>query len=409
MIDINLLRNDVEKFKKATANKLMDPAIVDMALQLDEQWRKILSEVEELRAQKNKAAKEKDVEAGKKVKGELKKAEEDLKKLEEERITALNKIPNPAAPDVKVGKNDKENEIVRKWGEPTKFDFKPLDHLDIGEKLDIIDVKRASKVSGARFGYLKGDAVLLEFALANYAFEILTARGFIPVVPPVLIKQEMMGKMGYLENDGIKDMYAFDEDGLVLVGTSEQSIGPLHAGEVLPKLPVRYAGFSSCFRREAGSYGLDTKGILRVHQFDKVEMFVFTDSESSDKEHEYLLGLEEKIFQGLGIPYQITKMCTGDVGMPFTRKYDLNAWMPAQDTYREVTSTSNATDFQSRRLDIKYSNKGKLEYVHMLNGTAIAIGRTIIAILENYQQKDGSVKVPKVLQKWMGKEIIKKL
>jgi len=216
----------------------------------------------------------------------------------------------------------------------------------------------------------------------------------------------MIGSMGYLEHGGEEDMYVFEKDGLVLTGTSEQAIGPMHANETLKDLPLRYVGFSSCFRRESGSYGKDTRGVLRVHQFDKVEMFSFTKPEDSDKEHEYLLSLEEKLFAALEIPYQVVKMCSGDLGAPAARKYDLEAWMPGQGEYREVTSTSTTTDFQARRLNIKYQSGGKTEYVHTLNGTAFAIGRTIIAIMENYQQEDGSVEIPEVLRKWVGKDKI---
>lgn len=409
MLDIKYIRENTDEVKKGTAAKQLDASLVDKLLELDSERRELLTEIEKLRGERNKYAKDKNIEEGKRIKGELKNREPELVQVEEKYTKVLLQIPNPPAADVKEGKNDKENEIIKSWGEKVKFDFKPKDHLEIGEALDIIDVERASKVSGTRFGYLKGDAVLLELALVNFAMELLAKEGFTPVIPPVLIKKEMMGGMGYLEHGGEEDMYVLEKDNLVLVATSEQSIGPMHAQETLSAkdLPKRYMGFSPCFRREAGSYGKDTRGILRVHQFDKVEMFSFTKVADSDKEHEFLLEMEEKIFQALKIPYEISKMCSGDLGAPASRKYDINAWMPGQDKYREVTSTSNTNDFQSRRLGIKYQEKGKTEYVHMLNGTAIAIGRTIIAILENYQQKDGSVQVPEVLKKWMGKDEIK--
>ena len=404
MLDIAFIRENTEKVKKGIAAKQLDPKLVDKVLELDEKRRKLIVEIEELRARRNKIASEGKVsEEGKKVKEELKEKEPQLAKIETEYKKAIFEIPNLPADDVKEGKDESENEILRTEGEPKKFDFDSKDHLALGEALDIIDVERAAKVSGTRFGYLKGDAALLEFALIQFAMETLTKEGFTPVVPPALIKKEMMGGMGYLEHGGEEDMYVFDKDGLVLVGTSEQSLGPMHANEVLDvsKLPLRYVGFSPCFRRESGSYGKDTRGIIRVHQFDKVEMFSFTKPEDSDKEHEYLLGLQEKFFKALDIPYRVVKMCSGDLGAPAARKYDLEAWMPGQGTYREVTSTSNCTDFQARRLNIKYRDGGKTEYVHTLNGTAFAIGRTIIAILENYQQKDGTFAVPEVLRKWM--------
>ena len=405
MLDINFIRENKEKVKKGVAAKQLDPKMVDEVLELDERRRKLIVEAEELRAKRNKAAGEKDIEEGRKIKEELKKIEPELAKAQEEFKKAINGIPNLPADDVKEGKDESQNEILRKEGKIKEFDFEPKDHLVLGEALDIIDVERAAKVSGTRFGYLKGDAALLEFALIQLAMETLLKEGFIPVIPPVLIKKEMMGAMGYLEHGGEDDMYVFDKDGLVLVGTSEQAIGPMHAGEVLDgkKLPLRYVGFSSCFRRESGSYGKDTRGIIRVHQFDKVEMFSFTKAEDSDKEHEYLLSLEEKLFKALEIPYRVVKMCSGDLGAPAARKYDLEAWMPGQDTYREVTSTSSCTDFQARRLNIKYKDGDKTGYVHTLNGTAFAIGRAIVAILENYQQEDGSFTAPEVLRKWMSR------
>ncbi len=409
MLDIQFIRENSEKVKKGVSAKQFDPKIVDNVLLLDEKRRKLIVEVEDLRKRRNEIAEEgKASEEGKKVKEQLKKLEPELKGVEEKYKKALLEIPNPPASDVKVGKDESKNEVVKKHGEPTKFSFKPKDHLELGESLGIIDVERAAKVSGARFGYLKGDAVLLEMALVNFAFETLIKEGFTPVIPPVLIKTESMRGMGYMEHGGDEQMYVFEKDGLVLVGTSEQSLGPMHMGETFDakNLPLRYVGFSPCFRREAGTYGKDTRGIFRVHQFDKVEMFSYTKPEESDKEHEYLLSLEEKLLGALKIPYQVVKMCSGDLGAPAARKYDLEAWMPGEGKYREVTSTSTTTDFQARRLNIKYREGDKAEYVHTLNGTAFAIGRTIIAILENYQQKDGSVVIPEVLQKWMGKEKI---
>ncbi|MFZ5932535.1 MAG: serine--tRNA ligase [Patescibacteria group bacterium] len=409
MLDIQFIRENTEKVKKGVTAKQIDASLVDQVLELDAKRRKLIAEVEELREKRNKIAKEgKASEEGKKIKEELKDKGSELSKVEEEYKDALSQIPNLPAGDVKEGKDESQNDVVRSWGEPEKFDFKVRDHLDLGEALGVIDVERAAKVSGTRFGYLKGDAALLEFALVQFALENLIKEGFTPVIPPVLIKKKSMWGMGYLEHGGEENMYVLEKDNLILVGTSEQSLGPMHAGETLPasKLPLRYVGFSPCFRREAGTYGKDTRGIMRVHQFDKVEMFSFTKPEDSDKEHEYLLSLEERLLQALKIPYRLVKMCSGDLGAPAARKYDLEAFMPGQGEYREVTSTSNTTDFQARRLGIKYQNGDKADYVHTLNGTAFAIGRTIIAILENYQQKDGSVVIPEVLRKWVGKDKI---
>ena len=326
----------------------------------------------------------------------------DSKELEQEFNDLMKKIPNPPSEDVPVGKDESENVVVREVGEKTKFDFTPKDHLELGEKLDLIDVKRAAKVSGARFAYLKNEAVLLEFALVNFALDFLMEKDFVPVVPPVMMRTEMMEGMGYIER-GRDEMYFIEKENLLLIGTSEQIIGAMHTKETLKgeELPKRYAGFSSCFRKEAGSYGKDTKGIFRVHQFDKVEMFIFCRPEESIKEHQLLLSIEEKLMQQLKLPYRVVQMCTGDLGDPAASKYDIEVWLPGQNRYRETHSASNCTDFQARRLNIRYKEgAGKLNFVHTLNGTALAVGRTIIAILENYQQEDGSIKIPKVLQKY---------
>lgn len=407
MLDINFIRENPEKVKKGTANKGGDPVIVDRALKVDATRRQLIAEIEKWRAQRNQLGRE-DIEKGKKIKEMLRRLEPDLKAVEEQLENLLYEIPNPAADDVPVGKDESGNVVLRQWGKPKKFAFKVKDHLELGEGLDIIDVKRAGKVSGTRFGYIKGDLVILEFALIRYAFDTLLKEGFIPVLPPVMISLDSMRGMGYLEHGGQDNMYVLEKDGLVLVGTSEQSLGPLHKDEVLAEkdLPRRYMGFSACFRREAGAYGKDTRGILRVHQFNKVEMFSFTRPEDSDKEHEFLLSMEEKLMQGLELPYQVVKICTGDLGDPAARKYDIEAWLPSEGRYRESHSTSTCTDFQARRLNIKFRrNKGGVEFVHMLNGTAFS-ERPLLYILENYQQKDGSVLVPEVLQKYTGFEKI---
>lgn len=410
MLDIKFITENKEKVKKGIKAKQLDPKLVDTVIAKYNLWTEKLQVFEKLRQERNKIAQESKgfSEEGKQTKEKLVGAELELQKAYRDYFKIARDIPNLPAEDVKEGKDESENEVVKKWGKIPEFSFKAKDHLELGEVLGIIDVERAAKVSGPRFAYLKSEAVLLEFALVNFAIETLCQEGFILVIPPVLIKKEMMEGMGYLEHGGEEDMYVLDKDGLVLVGTSEQSLGPMHANEIFDGkgLPARYVGISSCFRRESGSYGKDTRGILRVHQFDKVEMFSFSRPEDSDKEHEYFLGLEEKFFQALKIPYQIVKMCSGDLGAPAARKYDLEAWMPGQGKYREVTSTSTCTDFQARRLNIKYKEGDKTDYVHTLNGTAFAIGRTIIAILENYQQKDGSVEVPEILRKMVGKNKI---
>ena len=414
MLDIKFIRENPEKVQKAAKDKGIDININDV-LKTYLNFQEFSSTVQKLREKRNLLTSEikgkptlEQLSEGKKVKEELQRAELSLKTFEENLNAQLLQIPNPAKDDVKVGKNDTENEVLRKVGEPTKFSFKPKDHLELGEKLDIIDVIRASKISGARFYFLKNEGALLEFALREMAFELLIKEGFIPVIPPIMVKTEVMKGLGYMENGGDEDMYIFEKDDLVLVGTSEQSIVAMHRDEVLQSksLPLRYVGFSTCFRREAGSYGKDTRGILRAHQFDKVEMVSFVKQGEDDKEHEYLLSLEEKLLQALKIPYQVVKMCTGDLGYPAARKYDLEAWIPSENKYREVTSTSTTTDFQARRLSIKYQDGNEKKFVNILNGTAFST-RPIIAILENYQNEDGSINIPEVLQKTLGKKVIK--
>ncbi len=407
MLDIKFIRQNPEIVQKKSKEKGIDVNI-EHILEIDNKVRGIDLMVQKLREDRNKFAKEKNIEKGKDIKEILEIKEKALKALQDELRSLLFKIPNPAKDDVRAGKNDSENEVLKKVGTPKKFTFKVKDHLTLGEALDIIDVERASKISGARFYFLKKEAALLEFALREFAFELLVKEGFIPVIPPVLVKTEIMKGLGYMENGGDEDMYIFEKDDLVLVGTSEQSIVSMHKDEVLNKkdLPKRYVGFSTCFRREAGSYGKDTRGILRAHQFDKIEMVSFVGQGQDDKEHEYLLSLEEKLLKALDIPYQVVKMCSGDLGYPAARKYDLEAWIPSEDKYREVTSTSTTTDFQARRLNIKYQEGNEKKYVSILNGTAFST-RPIIAIMENYQNEDGSITIPDVLQKYIGKSVIK--
>ena len=403
MLDINFVKENQDLVKKGTKDKGYDSAIVDRVLKVDDARRDLIGKIETLRAERNKLTKY-DVEKGKEIKEELRKLEPDLNAIEEELKNLLYQIPNPPASDVPLGKDESENVELRKWGKVKKFDFQAKASFELGEILDVIDTKRGSKVSGTRFGYLKNEAVILEFALINFAFEKLLKENFIPIIPPAMISLESMTGMGYLENGGQENMYVLEKDKMVLVGTAEQSIGPMHKDEILleKELPKRYVGFSSCFRREAGSYGKDTKGIFRVHQFNKVEMFSFAKPEDSDKEHEYLLSLEEKLIQELELPYRVVKMCSGDLGHPAARKYDIEAWFPSENRYRETHSVSTCADYQARRLNTKFRTKdGKIEFVHMLNGTAFS-ERPILAILENYQQKDGTVEIPKVLQKYTG-------
>ena len=407
MIDIKFLRENPDTVQQAVKNKGIE-VDVSYVLEIDQRRRELVNAVQILREERNTAAKEKNIEKGREIKKKLEKEDHAFSAVEEELQNWLYKIPNLPREDVKIGKDESENEVIKKYKNPTQFSFKPKDHLELGEILDIIDVKTAAKVSGARFDYLKNDGVLLEYALLQLALSVLLKEGFIPIIPPVLIKTEIMKGLGYMENGGDEDMFHISKDGLTLIGTAEHALVPLHKDEVVQKkeLPKRYVSYSPAFRRESGSYGKDTRGIFRVHQFNKVEMVSFVCEEEDDKEHEYLLSLEEKFFQLLDIPYQVIKMCTGDLGFPAARKFDIEAWMPGQNRYREVTSVSTVTDFQSRRLNMKYQDGNEKKYLHVLNGTAFSMNRPIIAILENYQQEDGSVLIPEALRKYVGKEKI---
>ncbi len=414
MLDLNFIRENPEAVRSGAKAKNID-VDVDTILALDEKRRTLITESETLKAEQNrgseKIAVEKDKDARQKmidvvrlIKEKCKTLTTQLEETESALDTLLRTIPNLPRPDVVVGKDDSENFVVRSFGEPTKFDFEPRDYMAIGEEHDLIDTERGAKVAGARFGYLKNEAALLEFALAQYAFTTLTPEGFSPVIPPVLVNEKVMAGMGYLDR-GRDEVYHLASDDLFLAGTSEQSLGGMHMDETFEEemLPRRYVGFSTCFRREAGSYGKDVRGILRVHQFDKLEMFSYTLPENSDKEHELLLSLEEKLMQGLGLPYRVLGIVTGDLGDPAARKYDIETWLPSQGTYRETHSTSTCTDWQARRLHIRVRRKnGEMQFAHMLNGTAFAIQRTLLCILENFQQADGTVTVPPVLVPYMG-------
>jgi seryl-tRNA synthetase len=432
MIDIKIIRENPEKIKELCEkrNKIVH---VDKLLDLDKQKRKLLQEIEKIRAQKNKAnkeiisAKEKsEKEAIISKMKEIDKAgdemEKRLKEIEKEFKNLIYKIPNILADGVPEGKDESKNVVVKKIGEPTKFSFKPKDHVELGENLGIIDIKSAAEISGARFDYLKGVAALLEFAIIQFTLETLTsqkiikkiansiAKGysdkvFIPVVPPVMIRPEIFEKMGRLSDEDKDERYYLPKDDLYLIGSAEHTLGPLHMNQILEEknLPIRYLGFSTSFRREAGSYGKDTKGILRVHQFDKLEMESFSTKENSLKEQEFFVAIQEYLVQALKIPYQVVAICTGDMGAPDARQIDIECWIPSQNKYRETHTADLITDYQARRLNTKVKRKsGILEFAHMNDATAFAIGRILIAILENYQQKDGSILIPKVLRKYLG-------
>jgi len=421
MLDIKFIRENKDFIKKSCEKKNVKIDI-DRLLEIDKKRKENQQALDDMLAQKNKASKlissAKEEKEKKKIILEMQELDKnsdrlygDLKESEDVMTDLMLQIPNPPFEDVPVGKNDEDNVVIREVGERPKFDFKPKEYLEIAEDLDLIDVKRAAKTTGTRFGFLKRQAALLEFALINFAYEILVKEGFIPIIPPVMLKPEMARGTGYLEATGESEAYFFPEDKLYLIGTSEQALVALHAGEILKEkdLPRRYLGFSSCFRRESGSYGKDTKGILRVHQFDKIEMFSLTKPEDSKAEHKLFFELEERLMQALKIPYRTINICTADLGFPAAAKYDIEAWLPSENRYRETHSTSNCTDYQSRRLNIRYRDKdGKLSFLHTVNGTAFAIGRTLIMIIENFQQKDGSIAVPEALQKYLDFKVISK-
>lgn len=409
MLDINLIRDEPEKFKKACQAKRVNPNLVDKVLDFDKRRRILIQKIEELRQGRKKLA-ETQRQKAKAIKKELKELEPKLKKIENEYLSFLYQIPNPPALDVKIGKSENENEILKYWKKPKQFDFSPLDHFSLGEKLDLLDSKKGAYTSGSRFAYIKNELVLLQFALLEYSFQILRKNNFTLLLPPLLIKSQIMKAMGYLEHGGEKETYYLPKDDLYLIATSEHVLGPYHSQEILleDKFPLRYTAFSSCFRREAGAYGKDTRGIFRMHQFDKLEMFSFSLAEKSDKEHYFLLDLQEKLVQNLDLPYRVIKMCSADLGLPAARKYDIEVWFPGQNKYRETHSASNCADFQARRLNIKVRRKnGQLEFVHTLNATFFS-QRLLLAIMENYQQSDGSIEIPKVLQNYMGQKVIKR-
>lgn len=410
MLDINFIRENKDLVKKGIGDKGFDPSLIDKVLELDETRRRLLLEVEGLRAKRNKIAEEKKPsEEGKKIKEELKDKEPELEKIQAEYKETLFKVPNLPSKKAPIGRSDKENVEIRTWGEPKKFSFKPKDHLEIGKKLKILDFETGAKVTGSQFFFLYGEGVLLEMALTNFVLDKLSKKGFLPVITPDLAKSRYYLGTGYAPKGQEAQTYTIEGEDLGLIATAEVTLAGAHSDETIPEedLPLKYVGYSHCFRKEAGAYGKYSKGLYRVHQFTKTEMFVYCKPEESEKFHQEILKLEEEIYQDLEIPYRVVEMCTGDLGAMAARKFDIEAWMPGRDDYGEVTSASNVTDYQARNLNIRFRRStGEVEYVHMLNGTAVVMSRVPLAILENYQEEDGGVRVPDVLQKWMGKEKI---
>jgi seryl-tRNA synthetase len=412
VLDIRAIREDPEPFRKGLARRNMGE-VVDQLLELDRRRRELTVQVEELRAEQNRASKaigraegeEKQkliAEVGE-VSGRLKALEPELETVEAELSELLARTPNVPHESAPDGFTDEDAVEVKRVGEPPSFDFEPRDHAALGELLGVLDTERAARTSGSRFVYLLGDIVHVQFALVRNAMDILVDRGFVPVIPPVLVREEAMFGSGFLPTDAV-NIYVTDPDELYLVGTSEVSLAAFHAGEILDEgdLPIRYAGYSTCFRREAGTYGKDMGGMFRVHQFDKVEMFSFARPEDSWDELEVILGVQEEILGRLELPYRVTNTAAGDLGSAAAKKYDLEAWLPGQDRYREVTSCSNYTDYGARRAQTRMRlASGETSTPHTLNGTATAIGRTLIAILENHQRADGSVALPAALHPYL--------
>ncbi|MEX2614232.1 MAG: serine--tRNA ligase [Gaiellaceae bacterium] len=399
MIDLKAARADPEAFRSALVRKGNEAArIFDELIAADARWLELIPRVDALRSRtklKGKPSPE-ELEELKRVKVDLKQLEDELAEAERSRQAFLDRVPNP--PDVSAADGFAEEDAVeiRRVGEPPSFDFPAQDHVDLAQIHGWIDLERAARVSGSRFVYRIGDVALLELALYRFAIDRLGQKGFVPVLPPVLVREEAMYGTGFFPTDEV-NIYAVERDDLYLVGTSEVSLAALHMGEILDDLPLRYAGYSTCFRREAGAAGKDSRGMFRVHQFDKVEMFVFTTPEASRDEHERLLAIEEELVQELDVPYRVVNIAAGDLGASAAKKYDIEAWFPGQERWREITSTSNTTDFQARRLEIRHRRgDGNLETVHTLNGTAVT-ARAMIALLENFQDEGGSVSVPRAL------------
>jgi seryl-tRNA synthetase len=419
MLDLRYVRENPEAVAENCRNRGVE-ADVDLVVGLADRRSELIQELNELKQQQNQLAKsvggERDLERrqnlideSRRMKEVIPEREAELQVVEGRLREEMLKIPNMTHPDSPIGKDDTENVELRLVGEIPTFHFEPKDHVELGEALGIIDFEAGTKVAGSKFYFLRGDAVLLELGLVRYALDMLIERGYEPTITPDLARDEALVGAGFIPRGPETQIYSIEDSDLSLVATAEITLAGSLAGEILDeeKLPLRLAGLSHCFRTEAGSHGRASRGLYRVHQFTKVEMFGFTTPEQSDAMHEEMLGIEEEIFQGLGLPYRVVDICTGDLGGAAYRKYDLEAWMPGRDAYGEITSTSNTTDYQARRLQIRYrKNGGRPQLLHTLNGTAIAVSRALIPLLENYQQEDGSIRLPEALVPYAGKKVL---
>ena len=412
MIDIRILRDDPDALREALRRRGLSMDVPAMA-DLDRERRRVRTQAEETRARQRKsgklipalrgADKEEAIREASQLAERYKATLAEADQLDERFEEMWTRVPNMAHPTAADGFAEEDNRELRRWGEIEERDWPVLDHRELGAALGMIDMERGAKVSGSRFGYLTGPAVLMEFGLVRMTLDLLGGHGFTPVVPPVLVREEALFGTGFFPDDD-QQVYELPKDDLFLTGTSEVALAAYRADEILDEddLPLRYAGFSTCFRREAGAHGKDTAGIFRVHQFDKVEMFSFCHPERSWEEHDFLLSIEEQIVQSLEVPYRVVNVAAGDLGSSAAKKYDLEAWIPGQGRYREITSCSNTTDFQARRLAIRYRSEGGTRLVHTLNGTAVAVGRMLIALMENHQRRDGSIAIPAALQPYVG-------
>ena len=417
MLDYRFIKENLDAVKANIAARNMT-ADADAVVALFDERTRLVTSLQELQTRRNDNARAmkgklsdderaKLIAEGKSIKEEISRMEADVTRLEAELDEAGRRIPNMAHPEAPLGKEDKDNTEVARFGEPKKFSFTPKDHVQLGEDLDIIDFEAGTKVSGVKYYYLKNEAVFLEQALIMYALNKLREKGFTPFITPDVAKEEILQGIGFNPRGNESNVYTLEGEASCLVATAEITLGGYHKDEILAreKLPLRYCGISHCFRREAGAAGQFSKGLYRVHQFTKLEMFVYCLPEDSDRIHEELRKIEEEIFTGLGIPFRVVDTCTGDLGAPAYRKWDLEAWMPGRNggEWGEVTSTSNCTDYQARRLNVRFKDEdGKNRYVHMLNGTAVAISRAMVAVLENYQNEDGTITVPEALVPFAG-------
>lgn len=401
MLDIKFIKENKDLVAQAAKNKNRD-INVDEIIRLSDERRKLRTEIDQINQKRKAAAESRDAATGTQLKHDLEEVETQFHEVDKQFIAEMIKVPNIYSADTPVAPDESGNKVLRQWGEVPKFGFAPKEHHELGEYLGIIDTETAAQVSGSRFTYLKGPLALMQFALLQFALKILVEKGFTPVIPPVFIKPAVQNRMARFMKP--EEHFMFPNDDLMLIGSAEHTLGPMYMDKVIEEknLPFRLVGYSTAFRREAGSYGKDTKGILRQHQFDKLEMESFTVPEDSLNEQEFLVSIQEEILQKLKLPYQVVIVCTGDMGFPDYRQIDIETWMPGQNKYRETHSADHTGNFQSRRLNTRVKRAdGTLEPVHMNDATAVAIGRTLIAIIENYQQADGKVLVPDVLVPYM--------